>query len=201
MKVFVAGGSGVLGARLVPLLVAAGHDVVAMTRTPSKLDQVRATGAAAVLCDVYDAAEVTAAVVDARPDAVVHQLTDLPDDPSQVAGRLAATARIREVGTDHLLAAAAAAGVGHVVAQSIAWLIDGGRPPSVVHLERATRAAGGVVLRYGRWYGPGTYFPDEPPDAPHVHVDAAARATVDALTFTPGTYAVTDDGATLVDDT
>ena len=200
MRVFVAGGSGVIGVRLLPLLVDAGHVVVAMTRTPGKLDLLRGLGAEPVLCDVFDADALTAAVVAARPDAVVHQLTDLPDDPAQLVAGRRSNARIREEGTDHVLAAAALAGAGRVVVQSIAWLIDGERAPSVVHLERATRAAGGVVLRYGQWYGPGTYHPHGPPPPPRVHVDVAARATLDALGLEPGTYTVTDDGTTATDD-
>ena len=133
----------------------------------------------------------------ARPDAVVHQLTDLPDDIAALdaAGR-DANARVREVGTDNLLRAAAELGVGQLLAQSIAWLIDGVRAPSVLHLERVTRAAGGVVLRYGQWYGPDTYHPGRPPPSPRVQIDTAARLTVDALALAPGTYEVTDDGIT-----
>lgn len=194
MRVFIAGGSGVIGVRLVPLLVAGGHEVVAMTRTPAKVELLIGLGAEAVVCDVFDADGVAAAVAAARPDAVIHQLTDLPDDPAQLAAGREANARIRESGTDHLLAAATAVGVDRLVVQSIAWLIDGQRAPSVVHLERATRAAGGVVLRYGQWYGPGTYHPDTAPPAPCVHVDTAARRTVEALALAAGTYEVTDDG-------
>lgn len=200
MRVFVAGGSGVMGARLVPLLVAGGHQVVAMTRTPAKLELVRGLGAEAVLGDVFDATRLTATVVASRPDAVVHQLTDLPDDPAHIAAGRHANARIREEGTDHLLAAAATAGVDRIVVQSIAWLIGGVRPPAVVHLEHQSRAAGGVVLRYGQWYGPGTYHRDEPPPPPRVHIDSAARCTVEALALAPGTYIVTDDGIEAADD-
>ena len=199
MRVFVAGGSGVLGVRLVPLLVAAGHDVVAMTRTPAKVEMLRGLGAEPVCGDALDAAVVAAAVAAARPDALVHQLTDLPDDAGDIAAQRDAHARIREVGTDNLLDAAAAAHVGRVLAQSIAWLTDGVRAPSTLHLERRTRAAGGIVLRYGQWYGPGTYHA-EPPASPRIHVDAAARATVAALDLTPGTYEVTDEGTVPVED-
>jgi uncharacterized protein YbjT (DUF2867 family) len=189
-----------MGVRLVPLLVTAGHDVVAMTRTPAKADLLRGLGAEPVVCDVYDAAGVNAAVAAARPDAVVHQLTDLPDDPALLAAGRESNARIRHDGTDHLLAAASAAGVAHLVVQSIAWLVAGERPPSVVHLERSTRAADGVVLRYGQWYGAGTYHPDEPPPEPRVHIDTAARHTAEALTFAPGTYEVTDAGVSAAED-
>lgn len=189
-----------MGTRLVPLLVAAGHEVTATTRTPSKVDLVQRLGAIAVVCDVLDADAIVAAVTAARPDAIVHQLTDLPDDPADIPRTRDAHARIREDGTDNLLAAAAAVGVTRVVVQSIAWMIDGAIPPSVVHLERRTRAAGGVVLRYGQWYGPGTYHQGSPPPEPCVHIDAAAQATLDALDLAPGTYVVTDDGTSHVDD-
>ena len=197
MRIFLAGGSGVIGVRLVPLLVAAGHEVVAMTRSPAKLDVLRGLGAEPVLCDVFDADALGAAVTAAQPDAVIHQLTDLPDDVRQIAAGREANARIREQGTDNLLAAAV--GVERLLVQSIAWLIDGVRTSSVVHLERLTRAAGGTVLRYGQWYGPGTYHA-APPEPPRIHVDTAARATVDALELSPATYEVTDDGTVEVDD-
>lgn len=189
-----------MGTRLVPLLVAAGHVVTATTRTPSKVGLLERLGATAVVCDVLDAAAIAAEVAKAQPDAIVHQLTDLPDDPADIPRTRDAHARIREVGTDNLLAAAAATGVAHVVVQSIAWMIDGIRPPSVVHLERRSRVAGGVILRYGQWYGPGTYHPDAPSSEPRVHIDAAAQATLDALDLPPGTYAVTDDGTSRVPD-
>jgi nucleoside-diphosphate-sugar epimerase len=201
MRVFVAGGSGVMGVRLVPLLVAAGHQVAAMTRTTAKVEAIRAGGAEPVVCDAFDGPGVLAALAAFRPDAVVHQLTDLPDDAADLGTARGANAAIREVGTDHLVAAATAVGADHLVVQSIAWLTDGQRPPSVVHLERRARAAGGVVLRYGQWYGPGTYHEGARPAPPRVGIDAAARATLDALTLPAGTYVVTDDGIAPVADT
>jgi len=193
MRVFVAGGSGVMGVRLVPLLVAAGHEVAAMTRTPAKADLLLGLGAEPVVCDAYDASSLRHAVVGFAPEAVIHQLTDLPDDPEQLAAGREANARIREAGTDHLIAAARAAGAAQLLVQSIAWLIDGRRPPSVQHLESQALAAGGVVLRYGQWYGPGTYHADAPAP-PCVHVDTAAALTVEALGLVPGAYTVTDAG-------
>jgi nucleoside-diphosphate-sugar epimerase len=194
VRVFVAGGSGVMGRRLVPLLVADGHVVTAMTRTAAKLDLLRELGATPVLCDAYDADALAAAVGEAAPDVVIHQLTDLPDDPAQVATGRAANARIREAGTDNLVAAARAAGPARLVTQSIAWLTDGARPPSVEHLEVRTIEAGGVVVRYGQWYGPGTYHPRTAPPPPRIHIDAAARLTIAALDVAGGTYVATDDG-------
>lgn len=200
MRVFVAGGSGVMGVRMIPLLVAAGHEVIAMTRTSAKLDTLGDLGADPVLCDIFDADGVITAVVAAHADVVVHQLTDLPDDAAQLADSRFANARIREEGTDNLLAGARAAGVKRIVAQSIAWLTDGVRPPSVVHLERRVREDAGVVLRYGQWHGDGTYHPHDPPPPPRIHIDTAARATVEALALPPGTYIVTDEGTSVTDD-
>ena len=194
MRIFVAGASGVLGTRLVPLLVDAGHVVAGMTRTPAKLDVLRDLGAMPVCCDVFDADELARAVRDFGPDAVVHQLTDLPDDVAHIERALAGNARIRELGTDNLVRAAQAAGAARLVAQSIAWTINGTRPPSVEQLERATLDAGGVVVRYGHWYGPGTYHPNDVPAPPHLHIDTAARHTVAALDLPPGTYVATDEG-------
>ena len=123
MKVFLAGATGVLGVRLVPLLVEAGHDVVGMTRSPAKADLLTELGATPVVCDVYDTTALTAAVVDVAPEVVVHQLTDLPDRPEDLGPEVfAANARIRVEGTDNLLAAARAASASHFVAQSIAWI-------------------------------------------------------------------------------
>ena len=199
MRIFVAGGRGVIGMRLVPLLVTAGHDVAAMTRRPGNAAELSARGATPIVCDAYDVTGLAAAVTEFAADAVVHQLTDLPDDPAQLVARREANARIREVGTDNLIAAARAAGVTRLVVQSIAWLIDGRRPPSVEHLESQALAAGGVVLRYGQWYGAGTYHPAAPPP-PCVHIDTAARLTVDALDLPSGTYEVLDAGIAPVPD-
>ena len=197
MRVFVAGASGVLGVRLVPLLVDAGHVVAGMTRTPAKLDLLRDLGAMPVCCDVFDADELERAVRNFGPEGVIHQLTDLPDDVAHIERSLAGNARIREVGTDNLVRAARAAGAERLVAQSIAWTINGIRPPSVDQLERATLDAGGVVVRYGQWYGPGTYHPNDVPPSLHVHIDTAARHTVAALDLAPGIYVATDDGLTV----
>jgi nucleoside-diphosphate-sugar epimerase len=193
-RIFVAGGSGVMGSRLVPLLVAAGHQVAAMTRSAERAPAIRATGAEPVVCDAFDGAALTRAVSDFGPLTVIHQLTDLPDRAADIEGNLAGNARVRLEGTANLIAAARAAGVRHLVVQSIGWLIDGARPPSVIDLEEQTLAAAGVVLRYGQWYGAGTYHPDTPPPEPRVHIDTAAALTVDALHLPSGVYRVTDEG-------
>ncbi|HET7902576.1 MAG TPA: NAD(P)H-binding protein, partial [Candidatus Nanopelagicales bacterium] len=95
MRVFLAGATGVIGVRLVPLLVAAGHHVVGMTRTPAKLDQLRDIGAEPVVCDVFDLPRLVEVVGESAPDVVLHELTDLPDDPADLGTSTAANARIR----------------------------------------------------------------------------------------------------------
>ena len=177
-----------------PLLVAAGHEVAGMTRSTSKIDALRGLGAQPVCCDVFDQAALRRAVSDYGPDAVIHQLTDLPDDPKHIERGLAANARVREVGTANLVEAARSAGVSRLVVQSIAWTINGSRPTSVVELERLTLDAGGVVVRYGQWYGPGTYHQGDPPAEPRVHIDTAAHRTVAALDLAAGIYVATDSG-------
>jgi nucleoside-diphosphate-sugar epimerase len=190
MRVFLAGASGVIGVRLVPLLVAAGHEVAGMTRSPGKVERLRALGAEPVVCDAFDAAALREAVVAFRPDAVVNELTDLPDEQ---AATNEANARMRREGTRNLLAAAEAAGALRFVAQSIAWQLPGDAGAAVVELERLVLAANGVVLRYGRLYGPGTYYEDDKPEPPRVHVDEAARRSVPALYTASGIVEVIDD--------
>ncbi|MDQ3893042.1 MAG: NAD(P)H-binding protein, partial [Actinomycetota bacterium] len=158
MRIFLAGASGVIGIRLVPLLVDAGHAVAGMTRTPAKAQMLRSLGAEPVVCDVYDAAAVADAVVAFGPDVVMHQLTDLPDDVRLIRDRAADDARIRREGTRNLLAAARAAAATRFLAQSVAWELPGDGSTATADLERAVLDGGGVVLRYGRFYGSGTYY-------------------------------------------
>jgi nucleoside-diphosphate-sugar epimerase len=235
MKVFVAGASGVIGRHLVPLLAHAGHEVTGMTRSPRRAEGIRAQGAGAVVCDAFDAEALRAAVAAANPDAVIHELTDLPIamEPRKFKTQLAPTNRLRREGTRNLLAAARAAGVNRVLAQSIAfayapegdWVKDedarlavDAPPPmhaaigAIAELEQQVLEFGGVVLRYGYFYGPGTQFA---PDGFYaglarkrqlpvlgsgegrwsfIHVDDAAAATVAALEHaSPGVYNIVDD--------
>jgi nucleoside-diphosphate-sugar epimerase len=182
MRVFVAGGAGVIGRRLVPQLVARGHQVTATTTTAAKLGLLERLGAEGVVMDGLDAVSVKEVVAAAQPDAIVHQMTALsvahngkPNfrHPEQLA---ATTNRLRTEGTDHLLAAADATGVSHVVAQSVAtWteVHDGrvseedplpseavgpkmrGMAEALRHVENVVVQAGGAALRYGAFYGPG----------------------------------------------
>jgi nucleoside-diphosphate-sugar epimerase len=192
MRIFVAGASGVIGTRLVPLLVAGGHTVAGMTRSEHKANLLRALGAEPVVCDVFAADAVVAAVVAFGPDAIVSQITDLPDDRAKLAEGRAANARIRREGTRNLLAAARAAKSSRIVAQSVAWEMQGEGLAAIEYLEREVLGAGGVVVRYGQLYGPGTYYETELPTPPRVHVDDAARRTVPALDAESGVLVVAD---------
>jgi nucleoside-diphosphate-sugar epimerase len=180
MRIFIAGATGVIGLRLVPMLVGEGHEVVGMTRSPDKALRLRELGAEAVVCDVFDADRLSHAVDEAAPEVVMHQLTDLPDDEDEIPGFADRNNRIRTEGTRNLIAAAQVAGVERLIAQSIAWT-----PPTageaVEEHERAVLDAGGVVLRYGRFYGPGTYNESDTPEPPRIHVDQAAQRTVELL--------------------
>ncbi|GIW73409.1 MAG: dTDP-glucose 4,6-dehydratase [Planctomycetota bacterium] len=187
MRVFVAGASGAIGRPLVARLLMAGHQVVAMTRSPRAAAQLAEMGAQPVVCDAFELPALARALREARPEAVVHQLTAIPSrvHPRRVAAQLAATNRLRTEGTRNLLQAARAAGARRLLVQSVAFAYAprrGGphteqeplylqaprafRPviAAVDELERlATGSPGltGIVLRYGLFYGPGTiYAPD-----------------------------------------
>ena len=190
MRVFVAGATGVIGVRLVPLLVAAGHEVAGMMRSSAKVELLRGLGAEPVVCDVFGAAALHEVATVFQPEAVVNELTDLPGRP---AATNEANARMRRQGGRNLLAAAKAAGASRFLAQSIAWQLPGDAGAAVSELERLVLAADGVVLRYGRLYGSGTYYEDENPEPPRVRVDAAARRTVRAIEAASGIVEVTDD--------
>jgi nucleoside-diphosphate-sugar epimerase len=197
MRIFLAGASGLIGVRLIPLLVAADHVVAGMTRTPAKAGRLRELGAEPVVCDVFDAPALTNAVTGFRPDVILHQLTDLPDDATQIGDFGARNNRVRDEGTRNLLAAAAAtggAGGVRVIAQSISWeqADEQARAVTAAH-ERMVLTAGGVVIRYGAFYGPDTFYPDTPPKRPRIHIDEAARQTLRALDVPGGITMVIDD--------
>lgn len=182
MRVFLAGASGAIGKRLIPLLLEAGHSVTGTTRTPGKAEEIRAAGAEAAVVDALDAEAVAEAVERSRPDAIIHELTAIPAefDVRKFAEQFRLTNRLRTEGTDHLLAAARRSGVRRFVAQSYAgwpYARTGGpvktesepldpKPPeglretlgAIQHLEAAVLEASGmegIVLRYGGFYGPG----------------------------------------------
>lgn len=181
-----------IGMRLIPLLIEAGHVVAGMTRTPAKMDPIRELGAEPSLVDVFEADALRAAVVGFGPDMIMHQLTDLPDDAELLSSHVSANARIRRVGTANLLAAGAAAGSRRFLAQSVAFELRGEGGEAVRDMEDMVVGAGGVILRYGLFYGPGTYHPNELPDPPRVHIDQAARATMEHLMSPPGVIEVVD---------
>jgi hypothetical protein len=143
---------------------------------------VRGLGAEPFVIDVYAAQELRGIVVDWSPDLVMYQLTDLPDDAAEIPARAADNRRIREEGTANLIAAAQAAGAERFLAQSIAWTPAAGNE-SREALERQVLAydGTGVVLRYGQFYGPGTYYESEVPDPPRIHIDSAACRTASSL--------------------
>jgi nucleoside-diphosphate-sugar epimerase len=181
MRIFLAGATGAIGRRLVPQLLARGHQVTATTRTPGKVDLLRGLGADPVVVDGLDAVAVGEAVARAEPDAIIHQMTALAGaaDLKHFDRMFATTNELRTKGTDHLVAAATASGVGRMVAQSYTnWpnIREGGpvkteddpldpRPPAqqtqslaaIRHVEEAMLAAPleGIALRYGSFYGPG----------------------------------------------
>jgi nucleoside-diphosphate-sugar epimerase len=194
MRIFVAGATGVLGRAFIPQLVAGGHEVVGLTRTPSKQDLIRGLGARPAVADALDPDAVARVVAEAEPEVIVHQLTALSGtiDMRHMDRSFAETNRLRTEGTDHLLAAGRAVGVRRFVAQSFAgWpsARTGGpvktedapldpAPPAALrplldalrHLEEAVTGAAwteGIVLRYGGFYGPGTSFSVKP-DGEHV---------------------------------
>lgn len=193
MRIFLAGASGVIGRRLVPLLVADGHVVVGMTRSAANAELISSSGATAVVCDVFDADRLAAVVADAAPDLVMHQMTDLPDRVDAIATYVARNAQIRREGTRNLLTGAQRAGAARFIAQSVAWRLDGDAGDAVDDLERIVLDADGVVLRYGQFYGPDTYHEDNPPDPPRIHLDDAATQTVASLSADSGIITIAED--------
>jgi nucleoside-diphosphate-sugar epimerase len=216
MRVFVAGATGAIGQRLMPLLFAAGHAVAGTTRSADKAQALSAIGVEPFVADVFDAAALERAVIEARPEVVIHQLTDLPHefDETQLAAAYMRNARIRTEGTRNLVAAARAASARRFIVQSVAFayapgpephaetdplnLADGPRVVTVraaADMEAQVLSSGmeAAVLRYGLFYGPGTWT-EGPVRKPPLHVDAAAQAALLAVTRgTPGIYNIADD--------
>jgi uncharacterized protein YbjT (DUF2867 family) len=193
MRIFLAGASGVLGQRLIPRLIQAGHVVGGMTRTPSKIELVAHLGAEPILCDVFDRDALIEALRDFQPDVILNQLTDLPDDAANIGDHAERNARIRTEGNQNLLDAGRKSGSPTYLAQTVAWqLPDGPDARAVADLERSVLAQGGVVLSYGQFYGPGTYNEHALPAEPRVHIDRAAERTVEALDEPSGVVLIID---------
>ncbi|HZI92002.1 MAG TPA: NAD(P)-dependent oxidoreductase [Thermoleophilaceae bacterium] len=236
MRVFLAGASGAIGRRLVPQLLEAGHEVTGMTRSAESAERIRALGAGAAVCDVFDREQLDTAMREAAPEAVIHQLTALPEDFDIRKIDYEPTNRVRTEGTRNLIDASVAAGTRRMVAQSIAFMYapeggtikdEGDRPfadapapfdsgvKATLNMEEqvtGTPGLEGLVLRYGQFYGPGTYYAHHGNLAEEtrkrrqpivgggtgvfsfIHVDDAAAATVAAIERgTPGIYNVVDD--------
>jgi nucleoside-diphosphate-sugar epimerase len=217
-KILLAGATGVVGRRLVPLLVGGGYNVFGMTRSQAKAASIMAAGAEPIVLDAFDAAAVRATMLRLKPDVIVHQLTDLAlvNDAATRDEALARNARLRIEGTRNLVDAALACGAKRMVAQSIAWVYAAGREPhaesdpldlkaegtrantveAVATLERlVTQSPGldGVVLRYGQFYGPGTGVESAAGKPSALHVDAAAYAALLAVDRgAPGIYNVAE---------
>jgi nucleoside-diphosphate-sugar epimerase len=216
--IFVAGASGAIGIRLVPLLVARGYRVYGLTRRENKAAVLRNLGAVPVVGDVFDTDALSEALSAARPDIVIHQLTDLPPGlaPALMADATERNAHVRRAGTASLMTAAQRAGARLMVAQSIAWgYADGALPhtettPLDVQAEgrRGVSVGGvraledtvlktpgitGIVLRYGQLYGPGTGSDTAQGKSMPLHVDGAARATLLAMDDgRPGIYNIAE---------
>ncbi|MDB4993642.1 MAG: NAD(P)-dependent oxidoreductase [Myxococcaceae bacterium] len=237
MKIFLAGATGAVGRPLLTRLLAAGHEVTATSRSAAKVAALEAQGARAIVLDAFDAAAVEAAILQAKPEVVIHQLTALPTDasPRQMKAALAETGRLRQETVPDFAAAARDAGARRLIVQSIAFATTPEGPPVLDEdaplwldgpgdigaaarplrvMEAAVLGAGieGVVLRYGFFYGPGTWYSKTGTlgrmiakrQVPligsgegrqsFVHVDDAAEATVLALDGgASGIYNVTDD--------
>lgn len=213
MRIFLAGAAGAIGRRLVPLLQGAGATIVGTTRSPEKATALRNAGVEPVILDMFDAEAVHRAVREARPDFVIHQLTDLPAvfDADAIAAARPRNARLRATVTPILMHAARAANVRRAVVQSIGFVYTGGTPPhretdpvaaaGVVELEYAalgTIGVEGMVLRYGRLWGPGTWANQPAGLAAPLHVDAAAHAALLALTRgKAGIYNIAENDGTI----
>jgi len=235
MRVFIAGATGAIGLPLARALCTLGHQVIGMTRAGGRVDRLRELGAEVATADAFDSKTVLNAIEAAAPDAVIDQLTWLPAKPADIIKSLPNDTRLRRDGGANLLAAAEAAGVRRYIVQSRGFYLDAPEgqladeaaklrhdaPGEVGNSMRATGeydeqvlatpSLDGVVLRYGFFYGPGTWYRPDGAMAEtvrkrelaiigegnavwsFVHIDDAVAATVAALTAEPGVYNVVDD--------
>lgn len=217
-RVFLAGATGAIGSVLSRLLINAGYSVYGGSRRAQRAGALESSGVVPIIVDVFDAQKLTVELIRIAPSCVIHQLTDLPAnlDPQLMSEAIVRNARIRTEGTRNLVAAALAAGVRRLVAQSIAWAYAPGPIPcietdgldhdatggrritvaGVVALEQAVLQSPpliGTVLRYGQLYGPGTSN-SQPTGASPVHVDAAAWAALLSVQHsTSGIYNIVED--------
>jgi len=193
MRAFLAGASGVIGQRLIPRLVQAGHVVGGMTRSSSKMALLAQLGAEPLVCDVFDRDALMKAVRNFKPDVILNELTDLPDEAEKIRDHAERNARIRREGNQNLIDAARQNGSPKILAQTVAWkLPDGSGAMAVAELERSVLAEGGVVLSYGQFYGPGTYYEQQIPSEPRVQIVRGAWRTVELLGEPSGVVVITD---------
>ncbi len=184
MKIFIAGATGAIGRHLLPCLTQAGHEVTAITRSPERVEQIQAVGASPIVCDVFDQGKLKQVVMAARPEVMIHQLTNIPQriDPRHVNQAMARTNKLRSDGTQILIDAARAAGVRSFIAQSISAYYAPTSPlpatedeplyknppaafadtvnaiANMEHTVLNTPGIAGIILRYGYFYGPGTVY-------------------------------------------
>jgi len=223
MQVFLAGAAGAIGRRLVPLLLKAGHEVTGTTRSTETAAALARVGVTPAVLDIFDARAASEAMRVARPEVIIHQLTDLPRefDEARIAASYVNNARIRTEGTRNLIASARAAGARRFIVQSVAFAYrPGGEPHPETHplnlddparavtvrgaanMEEQVLSARGmepVVLRYGLLYGPGTWTRTAT-RRPALHVDAAAQAALLAVTHGGGVYNIADDDGVVAID-
>lgn len=235
MRIFIAGATGAIGLPLARALCTLGHQVIGMTRAGARIDRLRELGAGVSYADAFDAKAVLHAIEEVAPDAVIDQLTWLPANPAEIIKSLPNDTRLRCEGGANLLAAAKAAGVRRYIVQSRGFYLDAPqeqladetaklRYDAPGEIGKATRATGeydekvlaapsleGVVLRYGFFYGPGTWYRPDGVIAEmvrkrqsaiigegnavwsFVHIDDAVATTVAALNAEPGAYNIVDD--------
>jgi uncharacterized protein YbjT (DUF2867 family) len=188
MTILVLGASGVLGRAFVPHLVARGERVVGVTRSADKRAVIAALGAEPLVCDVYDADATRRAMIAAAPRVVVNFLTDL------AGGIGPGNARIRREGGPIVIDAARAAGATRLVVESIAFATSPESDAAVAALEDGARNSGldALILRFGMFWGPGTWRPAAAGPAPAVHVETAGRRAAELLDAAPGTYTIVD---------
>jgi nucleoside-diphosphate-sugar epimerase len=242
MKVFVAGATGAIGLPLVRALCTLGHDVIGMTRSKRGIDRLREVGAEVSSTNAFDLRAVRSAIEAASPDVVIDQLTSLPANPADILKSIPDDTRLHREGGANLLAAARELGVGRYILQSKGFYLDA-RAGQLAHesaklrydapgaIGESARTMGayedsvlssppldGVVLRYGFFYGPGTWYRPGGGIADQarrgealivgegnavwsfVHIDDAVAATVASLTAEPGVYNIVDDNPLLVAD-
>jgi putative NADH-flavin reductase len=168
MRIFLAGAAGLLGRSLIPHLT--GNDVVGLTRSADKVASLQELGVHPVVADAYDRERLVRVVVEARPDVVVNFLTDLSDRS------LEANARLRREAGPAIVDAAEASSARRIVVESIAWRLEGtaGEAVSLLETSALDSPLDALVIRFGRLWGPGTWYP-EPPDPPRVQIDDAGR--------------------------